>query len=62
IRSPFFRVKERELNSGPKAVSTWSAWAVSNVLIVNLLKSYRHANASSKLADDNPVSRREGIA
>ena len=53
---------EGELNSGPKAVSTWSAWAVSNVLIVNLLKSYRHANASSKLADDNPVSRREGIA
>ncbi|AWF38818.1 hypothetical protein CSC17_0142 [Klebsiella oxytoca] len=29
--------------------------------MVNLLKSYRHVYASSNIADDNPVSPREGI-
>jgi hypothetical protein len=56
----FFRVKERSVKSGPNAVSTCRDCAVSNVLIVNLLKSYRHKNASSNIADDNPVSPREG--
>jgi hypothetical protein len=37
----FFRVKERSVKSGPNAVSTCRDCALNNVLIVNLLKSYR---------------------
>jgi hypothetical protein len=56
----FFQGKGEVGEKRPKCRFNMQRLRVSNVLIVNLLKSYRHANASSNIADDNPVSPREG--